>query len=410
MRGERYQNGMVMLLTVLVFAAIPLLVNLPAWWFLWVPVEAALAVLPAVFLREVDIGTSPRSPGDVRETLSSTLRTAGVSMTAAPGAVSAQVNALSTVRFRSRITEAGAVLSYQVRPTVAGWALLAILGVSVVGSTVAIVLTVALAWQARRFARVRGSSAMAASAPASTPSASDQVRGLLVGSLSFGLHMAEQAYEAQRKAYTDARVLAVLGAFALWTVLLVGLFLALNGLNLLTGRWETPIIGATSAAFLTGGVLLAGMRRRYGPPLSRYGGWKDRLGDAMGREMARTAPEPGSASSFELLLDASTQVPDWLDAQRKAGLSADPGIAFVVLVLTASCASMIVNALYAALFGALSVVPIWASIAAVLAGITAWIWYRWRRREDTRLAESKSAWDAHVRALRARMDRFLEEM
>ena len=130
----------------------------------------------------------------------------------------------------------------------------------------------------------------------------------------------------------------------------------------------------------------------------------------MGREMARTSPEPGSASSFELLLDASTQVPDWLDAQRKAGLSADPGIAFVVLVLTAFCASMIVNALYAALFGTLSVVPIWAGLAAILAGITAWIWYRWRRREDARLADSKSAWDAHVQALRARMDRFLEEM
>src|SRR3989441_5668931 len=301
MRGERYQNGMVILLTVLVFAAIPLLVNLPAWWFLWVPVEAALAVLPAVFLREVDIGTSPRSPGAVRETLSSALRTAGVSMTAAPAAVAAHVNALSTVRFRSRVTEAGAVLSYQVRPTVAGWALLAILGVSVVGRTVAIVLTVALAWQARRFARVRGSSAMAASAPASTPSASDQVRGLLVGSLSFGLHMAEQAYEAQRKAYTDARVLAVLGAFVLWTVLLVGLFLALNGLNLLTGRWETPIIGATSAAFLTGGVLLAGMRRRYGPPLSRYGGWGGRPGGGVGPGEGRTAAPPGGGGSFLLL-------------------------------------------------------------------------------------------------------------
>src|SRR2546422_2331430 len=206
MRGERYQNGMVMLLTVLVFAAIPLLVNLPAWWFLWVPVEAALAVLPAVFLREVDIGTSPRFPGDVRETLSSTLRTAGVSMTAAPGAVSAQVNALSTVRFRSRITEAGAVLSYQVRPTVAGWALLAILGVSVVGSTVAIVLTVALAWQARRFAPVRGSSAIAASAPASTPSASGQVRGFPVGRLSLCLLIAEQGYESPRKNHTDASI------------------------------------------------------------------------------------------------------------------------------------------------------------------------------------------------------------
>src|SRR2546426_3940028 len=99
MRGERYQNGMVILLTVLVFAAIPLLVNLPAWWFLWVPVEAALAVLPAVFLREVDIGTSPRSPGDVRETLFSTPRTAGVSITAAPGAGSAPMKAPFKVRF-----------------------------------------------------------------------------------------------------------------------------------------------------------------------------------------------------------------------------------------------------------------------------------------------------------------------
>src|SRR5437879_12619901 len=122
MRGERYQNGMVILLTVLVFAAIPLLLNLPAWWFLWVPIEAALAVLPAVFLREVDIGTSPRSPGDVREALSSTLRPAGVSTTAVPDAVLAQVNARSTVHFRSRIPRAGTGLSYQVRPTLTGWA------------------------------------------------------------------------------------------------------------------------------------------------------------------------------------------------------------------------------------------------------------------------------------------------
>src|SRR2546427_1831226 len=173
MRGERYQNGMVILLTVLVFAAIPLLVNLPAWWFLWVPVEAALAVLPAVFLREVDIGTSPRFPGDVRETLSSTLRTAGVSMTAAPGAVSAQVNALSTVRFRSRITEAGAVLSYQVRPTLAGWALLAFLVVSGIGSTPAIALAVALAWRARRVPPVPGLSATIAPRAAPAPSPHD---------------------------------------------------------------------------------------------------------------------------------------------------------------------------------------------------------------------------------------------
>src|SRR5437879_12766554 len=122
MRGERCQNGMAILLTVLVFAAIPLIVNLPTWWFLWVPVVAALAVLPAVFLREVDIGTSPRSPGDVREALSSTLRTAGVSTTAVPEAVLGQVDSVSPVRCRTRIPRAGTGLSYQVRPTLTGWA------------------------------------------------------------------------------------------------------------------------------------------------------------------------------------------------------------------------------------------------------------------------------------------------
>src|SRR2546428_14064254 len=102
MRGERYQNGMAILLTVLVFAAIPLIVNLPTWWFLWVPVVAALAVLPAVFLREVDNGTSPRSPGDVREAFSSTLRTAGVSPTTVPDPRLAQVNPPSPARVRFR--------------------------------------------------------------------------------------------------------------------------------------------------------------------------------------------------------------------------------------------------------------------------------------------------------------------
>src|SRR2546425_6051954 len=177
MRGERYQNGMAILLTVLVFAAIPLIVNLPTWWFLWVPVVAALAVLPAVFLREVDIGTSPRSPGDVREALSSTLRTAGVSTTAVPDAVLAQVNALSTVRFRSRITEAGAVLSYQVRPTLAGWALLAFLVVSGIGTTPAIALAGALAWRARRVGRARGLRAVAGPGGAWHPTGHAEPRG-----------------------------------------------------------------------------------------------------------------------------------------------------------------------------------------------------------------------------------------
>lgn len=410
MRGERYQNAMAILLTALVLAAVPLILNLPGWWFLWTPIMAALAILPALFLREPDLGTGPWSPAGVRDALASTLEGTGVSVTAMPDAVVARIQSLSMVRFRWRVTDVGTVLSYEVRPTRVGWALFAALVVTAVGSPFAIALAVALGWRARRFARSRGHAALAASAATSTPPPSDEVRTLLVGSLSSGLRIAEQAYDAQRKAYTDARVLAVLGGFVLWTVLLVSLFLVLNGVNLLTGRWEIPIVGATTGAILTGGALLVASRRRYGARLSRYLDWTSRLGEAMGREMARTAEPPSTASTVELLLEASTQVPEWLDAQRKAGLSADPGMAFAILVLSATCASMIVNALYAVLFGNLSTVPIWVTVAAILAGIATWIWRRWRREEDARLAESRSTWDAHVRALRGRIARFLEEM
>src|SRR3989442_117526 len=217
--------------------------------------------------------------------------------------------------------------------------LLTALVVTAVGTPFAIALAVAVGWRAGGFARGRGHAALAASAATSTPPPSDEVRTLLVGSLSSGLRIAEQAYDAQRKAYTDARVLAVLGGFVLWTVLLVSLFLVLNGVNLLTGRWEIPIVGATTGAILTGGALLVASRRRYGARLSRYLDWTSRLGEAMGREMARTAEPPSTASTVELLLEASTQVPEWLDAQRKARLSADPGMALSNLGLSAPCAS-----------------------------------------------------------------------
>ncbi len=409
MRGERYQNAMAVLLVVLVFAAVPLILDLSGWWFLWTPILAALAILPTVFLREPDLGTGPWSPLDVRDALASALEGAGVSVTAMPDAVAARIQPLSAVRFRWRVTDAGTVLSYDVRPTRAGWALLAALVATAVGSPLAIALALALGWRARRFARSHGPAALAASTATSAPPPSDEVRALLVGSLSSGLRVVERAYDAQRKAYTDAQVLAVLGGFVLWTVLLVGLFLVLNGFDLLTGRWEIPSVAATTAAVLTGGGLLVAMRRDYGPRLARYRDWNGRLSEAMGREMARTA-EPAAASTFELLLEASTHVPEWLDAQRKAGLSADPKMGFVILVLSALSGSMIVNAVYAALFGILSAIPIWVAAAALPAGIAAWLWHRWREEEDARIAESRSTWDAHVRALQARMDRFLEEM
>src|SRR3989442_13567065 len=68
--------------------------------------------------------------------------------------------------------------------------------------------------------------------------------------------------------------------------------------------------------------------------------------------MSPEAAEPSAASTFELLAEASTQVPDWLDAQRRPGLSSDPATSFAILILTLFVSTMFTNALFGALRGA----------------------------------------------------------
>src|SRR2546428_11851273 len=121
--------------------------------------------------------------------------------------------------------------------------------------------------------------------------------------------------------------------------------------------------------------------------------------------MSPEAAEPSAASTFELLAEASTQVPDWLDAQRRAGLSSDPATSFAILILTLFVSTMFTNALFGALRGALDLVFVYGATGTVLAGIAAGIYRAWKRRGDAPAAHPPAARGARAEALRARMDR-----
>jgi len=370
---------------------------------------AALAVLPAAFLREAELDTGLEAPAQVRAALAANLRGEGLEVGAEPDAIWVRIDALSAVRIRARTTDRGTVLSSQARATIAGWLLLLGLVASVVGSLPAVALTLVLFRRANRFARARAPAAFGGKGGTAV-SSGDEVRAMLVGSLSSALRIAREASDAQRKAYTDALTIIVVAAFTSWTALLIGLFVALNGFNLITGQWDVPIVGATGGTLVLSVVLLSVVRRRFLPRLARYRTWIDRLSDAFDREMSPEAAEPSAASTFELLAEASTQVPDWLDAQRRAGLSSDPATSFAILILTLFVSTMFTNALFGALRGALDLVFVYGATGTVLAGIAAWIYRAWKRREDVRLAHAQAAWDAHVKSLRVQMDHFLEEM
>src|SRR5437879_13519668 len=138
MQGERYQNTIALLLIVLVFASVPLIVNFLGAGFLWAPLLAALAVLPAAFLREAEVDTGLEAPARVRAALAANLHSEGLEVTTEPDGVWVRIDALSAVRIRARTTDRGTVLSSQARATRAGWLLLIALVASVVGSLPAV--------------------------------------------------------------------------------------------------------------------------------------------------------------------------------------------------------------------------------------------------------------------------------
>src|SRR5256712_2501923 len=410
MRGERYQNRIAIFLIVLLgFVALPLTVNLLRLWFLWVPAVAAIALLPAIFLREADLVTGLLAPSQASDALAANLRASGVALTTDRGAVRARIGALTAVKFLTRTTEQGTVVSYETRATPAGWALLIALVASIVGSVPAPVLSLLFFLRASRFARAHAPSAFQGGGAPSAP-ASDEVHRMLVGGISSALGTAREALETQRKAYTDALGLAGIALVTVFIAVLVGLFVALNGLNLETGDWNVPIIGALGATVAVGGAVAVALRRRFSTRIARYRTWVDRLADTFDRELSRRPAEPASPSTFELLAEASTQVPDWLEAQRSAGLSGDPGTSYGILLTTLFSASSFMYVAIDILRGRLESAALEAATGVGAAGTAAWVYRRWKKGEDARLAQSKAAWDAHLGALRSHLDRFLEEM
>src|SRR2546425_11565990 len=104
MQGERYQNTIALLLTVLVFASIPLIVNFLGGWFLWAPVFAALAVLPAAFLREAELDTGLQAPAPVRAPPAANLRGRGLEGGAETDAIWGRIDAPFAAPVRAATT------------------------------------------------------------------------------------------------------------------------------------------------------------------------------------------------------------------------------------------------------------------------------------------------------------------
>src|SRR3989442_2488813 len=89
---------------------------------------------------------------------------------------------------------------------------------------------------------------------------------------------------------------------------------------------------AVAAAAIPLGILI---RVRLRPNVLLHRAHAERLRAAMARASAPGAPEGSEPSAFELLMDASVEVPSWIQVSRRGGLNRDPAAGALILVAAA---------------------------------------------------------------------------
>jgi hypothetical protein len=175
------------------------------------------------------------------------------------------------------------------------------------------------------------------------------------------------------------------------------------------GRWTMGAIRATVVVGAAAIPLALFIRIRFRPRIVRYRAEARRLRAAMSRASAPVEPEGSEPSGFEVLMDASAEVPSWIDVTRRGGLIRDPaaGLLFLVAVVwTFSLGS--------AAFSLAFVNPAFAAVmasAGLALSIGATVFYRrWKRRWDAETQRAHREWKGRVEQVRAAMDRYIEDL
>ncbi len=365
---------------------------------------AALA-LPTAWRSPV--GTLRASPEAALAHVAGRLRLARLRVAEEPQGLVVRTGALVLLRIDAAASVEGCAVRYRVDlDPVGGMGYLLLMGAMVLLVTGVPALALAL-----RLHRLEARDLLPAvppdgAVPAVPPR--DAVRTALVEGLSEAHRLAAEAREAARSAYGDRMGIALLtGVLAGAGVLLVGV---------LASPPVDPVPRLASVLpFAAAGAAVAGIppalyvRRRDRPGLVRYREWEGRLRELLEREVARLPAEDGGRSSFEVLLEASREAPGWIEARRRAGLSADLGLwslAYLVLGYVLSLDAIGFQRIATDPLGALAAV---GGSALLAAGLILW-WRRWTRRQREAAARRLAAWTARFEGIRAGMERYLQDL
>ena len=237
--------------------------------------------------------------------------------------------------------------------------------------------------------------------------AGDAVRAALVDGISEAHRLAAEAYEATRARYWDLRgIVGLVGVLAGALLLLAAVLLLPDSDAVRRASTALPFVvagGIAAAAPL--GVLV---RRRVRPALLRYREWADRLRSSLAQETAGAPAEPGG-SRFELLLEASREVPDWIEARHRAGLSRDLGMWSLFLLVFGY--ELELAFLGVTRLGTDPSVALGALVGTVPFAFGLYVWWRWWARRQRQASERQLAgWNERFERVRSQMEQYLRDL
>ena len=369
------------------------------------PFVIAVGMLAILSLVPIAVGQLRAPPNTGLAYLAYRLRFAEFSVEEEPGRLKVRIGPLLVLRFDAVPTAEGSRVRYRWEPSPVGWTgYLLVWGlVFFLPTGVPALLVILRLW--RFNARVLAPIVPASGELPSIPGV-EAVRAALVNGLSECHRLAREAYEATRTRYWDSQGIVILaGVLATGLLLLVSVLVSPepDAVRRVLGAIPLAVAGGIAAAVPLGLLV----RRRIRPRLLRYREWADRLRALLRREIVGSAPQDEGESSFEALMAASREVPEWVDARRRAGLSADLGMwSLFVIVLGWSIELLAIGAYQlgtAPLVGLAAIVGSLPFIGAL------YLWWRWwgkRQREGA--TRALDAWTARFDALRAQMESYLE--
>lgn len=328
----------------------------------------------------------------------------------APDHLKVRLDSFSAVRIWTLTRGDATTLLLQADATPRGWSLtmfLFFLGLALSGPVgVAATLTVvALFLRALVFSRKLLRMIRRDGALPDVPLFKD-VEAVLLEATAEAHRLAAEAYEAHRSSYWDAQAIAILGALFAWALALVVIVEA--------GPWwiQRPLeLGAiaTTVSVAFGIPATYMVWRRYRDRLREFRLWADRLKGAWLRQAAGVSPAESEQSTIEMLGEASSLVPSWVDASRRAGFLEAPHAEFVPFVmglwgglLAFGGTLMIIT---------MSVLGVAFLLGGIgLAGAALAIYRSWQRAQDEAAKRLLSDWRRRHDAVQSRMEQFLQDL